>query len=161
MKQLLGALEIRVAGGDVVETELRKLGEKRQVSIQMGPEAIHAFKPRIDETEGHHRGERGGRVVEHGEFVDEIAVGEVALDSPRVAFVGQDFLVHPHLVAEKRELLLLGLEIGEALISENEVERDEPRSDVFGRMYTPKTDVLSADGFIEIAREEMKDAAMP
>ena len=67
----------------------------------------------------------------------------------------------PEAVAEKRELLLLGLEIGKALISENEIERDEPRSDVFGRMYTAKTDVLSADGFIEIPREEMKDTAMP
>src|SRR6266851_8119816 len=30
-EQLLGALEIRVAGGDVVETELRKLREKCQI----------------------------------------------------------------------------------------------------------------------------------
>ena len=127
----------------------------------MSLEAIHAFKPRIDETEGHHRGERDGRVVEHGEFVHEIAVGEVALDSPGVAFVGQDFLVDSQLVAEERKLLLLRFEISEALISENEVERDEPGSDVFGRVCTPKTDILPANSFIEIPREEMKDSAMP
>src|SRR5712692_1691044 len=161
MEQLLGALEIRVAGCNVVETELWKLGEKRQVRVQMSPEAIHAFKPRIDETECHHRGERDGRVVEHGEFVHEIAVGEVALDGPRVTFVRQNFLVNPHLVAEERELLLLGFKVGESLISEDEVERDEPGSDVLGRMYTPKTDILPTDGFIQIPREEMKDAAMP
>jgi hypothetical protein len=72
----------------------------------------------------------------------------------------EDFFVDSQVVAEKRELLRFGFEIGEALISENEVERDEPGSDVFGRMYTPKTDVLSADRFIEIPREEMEDAAM-
>jgi len=33
MKQLLSALEVRVAGCDVVETELRKLREKRQVRL--------------------------------------------------------------------------------------------------------------------------------
>src|SRR5438309_1353648 len=97
----------------LVETELRELGEKRQVSIQMSLEAIHTFKPRIDETEGHHRGERDGGVVKHGEFVDEIAVGEIALDSPGVAFVGQEFLADSQLVAEERELLLLRFEISE------------------------------------------------
>ena len=101
MEQLLGALEIRVAGRDVMETELRKLGEKRQIRVQMGPETVHAFKPRIDETEGHHRGERHAGVVKHREFVHEIAVGEVALDSPGVALVGQDFLVDSQLVAEE------------------------------------------------------------
>jgi hypothetical protein len=65
------------------------------------------------------------------------------------------------LVAEETELLLLGFKVGEALISENEVERDEPRSNVFRRVYTPKTDVLPADGFIEIPREKMKDSAVP
>src|SRR5713101_1137257 len=127
----------------------------------MSPEAIHALKPPIDETEGHHRGERDGWVVEHGEFIHEVAVGEIALDSPRVAFVWQDFLVDPHLVTEESELLFLGLEIGEALISENEVESNEPGSNVFGRVHTPKTDILSANGFIQIPAEKMKDAAMP
>src|SRR5258706_6265089 len=107
MKQLLRSLEIRVAGCNVVETELRELREKRQVRIQVSPEAVHAFKPRIDETERHHRGDRRRRVVEHREFVDEIAVGEVALDRPRVTLVWQDFLVDSHLVTEGSELLFL------------------------------------------------------
>src|SRR5229473_6365106 len=111
----------------------------------MSPEAIHALKPRIDETEGHHRGERDGWIVEHGEFIHEIAVGEIALDGPRVALVCQDFLVDSQLIAEERELLLLRFEISEALISENEVERDEPGSDVFGRVCAPKTDILPAN----------------
>ena len=68
----------------------------------MSSETVHAFKSRIDEAEGHHRGERDGWVVEHGEFIHEVAVGEIALDSPRVAFVGQDFLVDSQLVAEER-----------------------------------------------------------
>src|SRR5216683_1222877 len=160
MEQLLGALEIRVAGCDVVETELRKLREKRQVRVQMSPEAIHAFKPWIDETECHHRGDRDRRVVEHGKFIHEIAVGEVALDSPRVTFMWQDFLLDSHLIAKEGELLFLGFEISEALIPENEVESNEPGSDVFGRVHTPETDILPANGFIEIPREKMKDAAM-
>jgi len=99
--------------------------------------------------------------VKHGEFVDEIAVSEVALDSPGVAFVGQNFFVDSQLVAEERQLLVLRFQISEVLISENEVERDEPGSDVFGRVCAPKTDILPANSFIEIPREEMKDAAMP
>src|SRR6266853_921999 len=126
MEQLLGALEIRLAGCHIVETELRKLREKSQVRVQMRPEAIHAFKPRIDETEGHDRGERDARVVEYGEFIHEVAVGEVALDSPGVTLVGKDSLVDAHLVAEERELLFLRFKISKILISENEVERDEP-----------------------------------
>jgi hypothetical protein len=130
MEQLFGALEIRITGYYLVETELRKLREKCQARVQMRPVAVHAFKPRIDETECHHRGERDGGVVEHGEFIHEIAVGKVAPNRPRVAFVRQDFLVDSQLVAEERELLLLGFEISKALISENEVERDERGSDV-------------------------------
>jgi hypothetical protein len=107
MEQLLGTLKIRVTGCNVVEAELRKLREERQVRVQMRPEAVHAFKPRIDETERHHGGERDARVVKHGEFIHEIAVGKVALDSPGVAFVGQDFPVDSQLVAKERELLLL------------------------------------------------------
>ena len=127
MEQLLGALEVRVAGCHVVETELRKLREERQVRVQMSPETIHAFKPRIDETEGHHRGERDGRVVEHGKFIHEIAVRKIALDRSGITLVWQDFLVDSQLVTEERELLFLGFEISEALISENEVESNEPR----------------------------------
>jgi hypothetical protein len=75
--------------------------------------------------------------------------------------VWQDFLVDSHLVAEERELVFLGFKISEALISENEVESNEPGSDVFSRVDTPETDILPADRFIQIPREEMKDAAMP
>src|SRR6266571_2107115 len=127
----------------------------------MRPEAIHAFKPRIDETECDDRGERDRRVVEHREFIHKIAIGEVALDSSRVAFVRQDFLVDSQLVAEERELLFLGLKVSEALIPENEVESNEPRSDVFGRMHSPETNILPANGFIEIPREGMEDSAVP
>src|SRR5215467_8161205 len=102
-----------------------------------------------------------GRVVEHREFVDEIAVGVVVFDSSRIALVGQDFLVEPHLVAEKSKLLFLGFKIGEALMAQDKVQRDEPGSDVFGRMGTPKADIFSADRFVDIAREEMKNATMP
>src|SRR5258708_11441096 len=127
----------------------------------MSPEAVHAFKPRIDDSERHHRRERDARVVKHWEFVDEVPVREVALDSPRVVFAGQDFLVDSQLVAEERELLFLGFEISEILISEDEIERDEPGSDVFGRMDTPETNILPANCLIQIACEEMKDSAMP
>ena len=120
MEQLLGALEIRVAGCDVVETELRKLREKRQVRVQVSPETIHAFKSRIDETEGHHRGERDGRVVEHGEFIHEIAVGMLVFDCSRIALVGQDSLVDSHLVAEESKLLFLAFKEREVLIAKNE-----------------------------------------
>ena len=126
----------------------------------MGLEVVHAFKAGIDETEGRHSGQRCGRAVEHREFVDEIAVGVVVLDSSRIALVGQDFLVEPNLITEKGELLFFGFKISEALITENEVHRDEPGSYVFGRMGTPKADIFSANRFVDIAREEMKNAAM-
>src|SRR5208282_2095079 len=151
MKQLLGALEIRVAGCDVVEVELLKLREKRQVRIQMSLEAIHAFKSRIDETEGHHRGETGTGVVKHGEFIHEITVGVLVFDCSRIALVGQEFLVDSELVAEERKLLLLGFEISAVLISEDEIKRDEPGSDVFGRVHTPETDILPANCLVQIA----------
>jgi hypothetical protein len=64
--------------------------------------------------------------------------------------VWQDFLVDSHLIAEERELLLLGLQVGEVLTSENEVEGNKPGSDVFGRVDTPETDILPANGLIEI-----------
>jgi hypothetical protein len=73
----------------------------------------------------------------------------------------EDFLVDSHLVTEESELLFLGFKISEALIPENEVESNEPGSDVFGRVHTPETDILPANRFIEIPREKMKDAAMP
>jgi hypothetical protein len=75
--------------------------------------------------------------------------------------VGKDFLVDSHLVAEESYFLLLRFEKGEALISQDEVERNEPRSNVFRRVYTPKTDILSANGFIQIPRIEMKNSAIP
>src|SRR5258708_23276772 len=117
----------------------------------MSPEAIHAFKPWIDETEGHHRGERGTRVVEHGEFIREIAVGKVALDCPRVPFVGQDFLVDSQLIAEESKLLFLRFAISEGLISENEVESDEACSNVFGLGYTEETNILPATCLLHLA----------
>src|SRR6185437_10117120 len=70
------------------------------------------------------------------------------------------FLGDSHLVAEKCELLLFSFEVRYVLISENEIQGDEPHSDVLSRMDTPETDVLSADGFVEIAREKVKHAAM-
>jgi hypothetical protein len=54
-----------------------------------------------------------------------------------------------------------GFEIREALISKDEVESNQASSDVFSRVYTPKTDVLPANGFIEVPREKMEDSAMP
>jgi len=75
--------------------------------------------------------------------------------------VRQDFPIDSHLVAEERELLLLGFEISKILIPKDEVESNEPRSNVFGRMHSPETDILPAKGFIEIPRKKMKNAAMP
>ena len=45
-------------------------------------------------------------------------------------------------------------------MAEDKVQRDEPGSDVFGRMCTSKPDIFSANRFVDIAREEMKNAAM-
>jgi hypothetical protein len=93
----------------------------------MGPEAIRASEPRIDETEGHNRREKSSGVAVHREFVHEIAVGEVVFDGPGVAFVRQDFLVDSQLVAEKREFLFLRFEVCEVLIAENEIDGDSGR----------------------------------
>jgi hypothetical protein len=67
-----------------------------------------------------------------------------------VALVGQDFLVDSHLVAEENQLLFFGFKKSEVLISENELESDEPGTDVFGRVDSPEADILSADCLIEI-----------
>jgi hypothetical protein len=75
--------------------------------------------------------------------------------------VGKDFLIDPYLLTEKGELLLLGFEVREVLISEDEVQGNKPRSNVFGRMDAPEANVLSADGFVQIAREKVKDTTMP
>ena len=45
-------------------------------------------------------------------------------------------------------------------MAEDKVEGDEPGSDVFGRMGTPKADIFSAKRLVDIARKEMKNAAM-
>src|SRR5258708_16507824 len=124
-------------------------------------EAIQAFKAGIDETECHHGGRRSLRVVEHGEFVHEIAVGEVVLDGPGIALGGKNFLVDSELVAEVAQLLLLGLEVGIVLVSENEIEGNEPGSDIFGRVLAAEPDIVPADGFIEIPREKGIDTAIP
>src|SRR3989442_353568 len=100
MPKLESALDIANLSGEL----------RTSLVTQMSLEAIHAFKPRIDEAEGHDRGERGARVVKHGEFIHKIAVGKVAFDCPRVPFVGQNFLVNSELVAEERQLLLFGFE---------------------------------------------------
>src|SRR3977135_3541032 len=124
-------------------------------------EAIQAFKAGIDETEGHHRGRRSLGVVEHGEFIDEIAVGEIVLDSPGITLSGKDFFFDSKLVAKVAQLLLLGLEVGVVLVSKDKVKGNEPGADVFGRVLTAETDIVPANGFIEIPREKMKDAAIP
>jgi len=113
-------------------------------------EAVQAFKGGIDETECHHWGRRSLGVVEHGEFIDEIAVGKVVLDGPGITPGGEDFLVDSKLIAEVAQLLLLGLEVGVVVVPENEVEGNEPCADVFGRVLTAETDIVSADGFIAI-----------
>src|SRR5882762_8631123 len=160
-KELLSAGEVRVAGSDVIESDLGELHEKSQVGVHMGLEAIQAFKAGIDETECHHRGRRSLGVVEHGEFIDEIAVGEVVLDGPGITLGGQDFLFDSELIAEVAQLLLLGFEVGVVVVPENEVEGNEPRADVFGRVLTAEADIVPADGFIEIPREKVIDAAIP
>ena len=151
LEHLFCALEVRVACRHIVQTKLWQSSEQRQVGVQMGLEAIHAFKSRIDETECHHRRKREQGVVEHGKFIHEIAVGMLVFDCSRIALVGQDFLVDSHLIAEESKLLLLTFKEGEALIAKDEVESNEPRSDVFGRVNTPETDILPADRFVKIA----------
>ena len=157
----IGSLEAGIAGSDVIEAELRQLGKKCQISVQVGSEAVHALKSRIDETEHDHRRGRHAWVVKHRKLIHEIALREVALDSPGIPLAGKDFLIDPHLLTEKGELLLLSFEIREVLVSQNEVEGNKPRSDVFSRMDAPEADVLSADGFVQIAREKVKDTTMP
>src|SRR5712692_7811039 len=160
-KKLLRAFEVRVAGRDVIQTDLRELRKKGQVGVHVCLEAIQAFKAGIDETECHHRGRRSLGVVEHGEFVHEIAVGEAVLDGPGIALGGEDFLIDSELVAEVAQLLLLGFEVGVIMISQDEVKGNESCADVFGRVLAPEADVVPADGFIKIPREEVKDAAIP
>src|SRR6202140_5046887 len=124
-------------------------------------ETTQAFEAGIDETECHHRGRRSLGVVEHGEFIDEIAVGKVVLDGPGIALGRKDFLVDSKLVAEVAELLLLGLEVGVVVVPENEVEGNEPCADVFGRVLTAETNIVPADGFIEIPREKVEHTPIP
>ena len=150
LEGLFCGLEIRVARRHIVQAQFCEFGEERQVRIQMSLEAVHTFKSRIDETKGHHRGKRKRWVIEHGEFIHEVAVGRLIFDRSRVAFVGQDFLVDSHLVAEENQLLLFGFQIRELLVSQNEVESNEPGSDVFGRVNLSETDIFPSNRLIEM-----------
>src|SRR6185312_13038479 len=132
VKELFSTLEIRVTCRDVIEANLTELGEQRHICVQVGPETLHALKPRIDETQGDHRWQRHAGVLEHREFVHEITVGELPFDRPRIPLVGKDFLGDSHLVAEKCELLPFSFEVRYVLISENEIQGNEPHSDVLG-----------------------------
>ena len=91
----------------------------------MGLEVGHAFKTRIDKAEDHHRWQRRCRVVKHGELIHEIAVGMSIFDGARVALVGQELLGDSHPFAKETDLLVLGFEVAERLISKDEIERDE------------------------------------
>ena len=92
---------------DVVKPHALELEEQRQVGLKMGLGTVEAFKARINEREGHHRGRRGVRQQIHWELVDEIAIGMPLADGTGVTLCRQIFLVDAELLGEETDLLRL------------------------------------------------------
>src|SRR5258708_32178626 len=82
---------------DVVESQIRELGEEREISLEMRVETVETPQARIDEREGDNRGRRAWD-NEHRELVDEIAVGKLLPDGSGVALRRSLFLLDFKLV---------------------------------------------------------------
>jgi hypothetical protein len=134
--------------------------KKSPIGIHVLLETVQAFKPRIDEIECHHRGQRRNGVIEHREFVHEKAIREAVLYGPGTSLGRKDFLADSELAAAVTQLLLLRFEVSVIVISADEVKDSEAAADVVGRVLTAVTGVVPTDGFIQIPREKVTDAAL-
>ena len=152
----LRAFLIGIPSRNVVKSHARELAEEREIGLQMGVETVETLKAGIDEREGDHRG-RGLGNKKHREFVDKIAIGEPLLDGSSIALGREIFLVDAELFSEVADLVLLGFKEGVIELTEYEIERSEPGANVFERVFATESDIVLANGFIDIAGEKMVD----
>src|SRR6266481_752364 len=156
---LLRTLLVGLSRRDVVKSQIRELAEEREIGLEVRLETGETPKAGIDEREGNHRGRRA-RDKKHRELVHEIAVGKFLPDGPGIALHREIFLADCELLGEVANLLLLGFEELVVELSENEIERGEPGTDVFGRVFATEADIILADSFVEVAGEKMVDLAV-
>src|SRR4029077_8145981 len=118
-------------------------------------------KPRINETEGNHRGRRGRfSSEEQREFVHEISVCGLFPDRSLVSLSGKHRSRDGEFPAEIVDLLGLGFEIAVIEVRQDEIKNCQFRADVFDGMLPAIAEIFSADGSIHQAREEMVDASV-
>jgi len=153
-ERLLCAFLIGIPRRNIVKSHARESAVKRKIGLQMGVETVETLKTRIDEREGGHR-ERSVGEKKHRELVDEIAIGEPLLYGSGIALGREIFLIDAELPGEVAELLLLGFKEDVIELSENEVERGKPGTDVFERVFAAESDIVLANGFIDIAGEKV------
>src|SRR6267378_1507840 len=146
-------LELRWTRRNINEPYLGKRFEKTFISQQMGLETVQNAKSGIDEGEGNHRGREGAGRKEHGELVDEIALGRSVVDGSGVTFHGQEFFRNVQLLAEVVQFVVLGFKIFVLQMRQNEVQGNEPGTNVFERMGTAVAKVFSADRPVHDAGE--------
>ncbi len=158
-KHFLRTFLVDISRSNVMESQIRELGEEREISLEMRVETVETPQARIDEREGDHRGRRAWD-NEHRKLVDEIAVGELVPDGSGVALRREILLVDSKLLGEVANLVLFGFKELVIEFSENEIERGEPGADVFGRVFATEADIILADGFVQVPGEEMVDLAV-
>src|SRR5207245_10482954 len=138
-ERVLRTVLLGISRRNVVESQIRELTKEREIGLQVRVETVETPKTRIDEREGNHRGRRAWD-KKHRELIDEIAVGELLPDGSGVALRREILLVDCELLGEMANLLLFDFEELVVELSENEIERGEPRADVFGRVFAAEAD---------------------
>src|SRR5579883_817775 len=114
----------------------------------------------IDVGQSHHRGGRSVRGIQvQRKFVDEIAESRLRGSRAFVALGRQGLLGDAQIVAKVPDLVLLRFQIFVLRVSDNEIEKQKARPDVFGRMPAPIAKILALDEAVEVAGKEMVDTA--
>src|SRR6266581_9397284 len=108
-KHFLRTFLVDISRSNVMESQIRELGEERKIGLEMRVETVETPQARIDEREGDHRGRRAWD-KKHRELIDEIAVSELLPDGSGVALSREIFLVDCKLLGEVPNLLLFGFE---------------------------------------------------
>src|SRR6267143_939897 len=146
-------IELCWARRNIDEPHLGKRFEQTSISQQMGLETVQDAKSGIYEREGSHREREGAREEEHRELVHEIALGRSVVDGSGVALLGQECFRDVQLLAEVVQFVVLGFKVFVLQMRQNEVQGNEPGTNVFERMGTAVAKVFSADGPVHDAGE--------
>src|SRR5256885_15024969 len=152
-KDFRGTLELRWTRRNIDEPQLGKCFEQTSISQQMGLETIQDAKSGIDEREGNHRGSEGAGREEHGELVHKIALGRSVVNGSGVTLPGQEFFREVQLLAEVVQFVVLGFEIFVLQMRQDEVQSNEPGTNVSEGVDTAVAKVFPVDGPVHDAGE--------